>query len=88
MSPRARRSESITLPAGHHPVLIRYRDEKDLVLSSEKEIDMDVDSDDDDDDDDNESDVGSDDSDASTNTSLYSQDSILPTKDSSNGGDP
>jgi hypothetical protein len=84
MSPRARRSESITLPAGHHPVLIRYRDEKDLVLSSEKEIDMDVDSDDDD----NESDVGSDDSDASTNTSLYSQDSILPTKDSSNGGDP
>jgi len=28
MSPRARRSESITLPPGNHPGLIRYNDEK------------------------------------------------------------
>jgi hypothetical protein len=28
MTPRARRSESITLPPGNHPVLIRYNDEK------------------------------------------------------------
>lgn len=28
MSPRARRSESITLPPGNHPGLIRYNDDK------------------------------------------------------------
>ena len=28
MTPRARRSESITLPPGNHPGLIRYNDEK------------------------------------------------------------
>lgn len=28
MSPRARRSESITMPPGNHPGLIRYKDEK------------------------------------------------------------
>lgn len=27
MSPRARRSESITLPPGNHPGLVRYKDE-------------------------------------------------------------
>jgi len=35
MSPRARRSDSITLPPGHHPTLIRYNDEK-ISLTSEK----------------------------------------------------
>lgn len=34
MSPRARRSESITLPPGNHPGLIRYKDDK--VFASEK----------------------------------------------------
>ena len=28
MSPRARRSESITMPPGNHPGLIRYNDDK------------------------------------------------------------
>ena len=37
MSPRARRSESITLPPGNHPGLIRYNDEKSL---SEKEASL------------------------------------------------
>ena len=41
MSPRARRSESITLPPGNHPGLIRYKDQKsftseDRTFTSEK----------------------------------------------------
>jgi hypothetical protein len=36
MTPRARRSESITLPPGNHPVLIRYKDDKSYTPSSEK----------------------------------------------------
>jgi hypothetical protein len=36
MSPRARRSESITLPPGNHPGLIRYNDDKTFSTSSEK----------------------------------------------------
>lgn len=44
MSPRARRSESVTLPPGNHPVLIRYKDDKDFFTVSEKQIDSDVDS--------------------------------------------
>jgi len=28
MTPRVRRSESITLPPGRHPTLLRYKDEK------------------------------------------------------------
>ena len=36
MSPRARRSESITLPPGNHPGLIRYNDDKTFSASSEK----------------------------------------------------
>lgn len=36
MSPRARRSESITLPPGNQPGLIRYND--DVVLATEKLI--------------------------------------------------
>ncbi|KUJ08688.1 glycosyltransferase family 2 protein [Mollisia scopiformis] len=43
MSPRARRSESITLPPGNHPVLVRYKDEKDFFTTSEKQIDSDSD---------------------------------------------
>lgn len=43
MSPRARRSESITLPPGNHPGLIRYKDDKDFFTSSEKHIDSDSD---------------------------------------------
>lgn len=39
MSPRARRSESITMPPGNHPGLIRYHDDKTFV--SEKAIDRD-----------------------------------------------
>lgn len=35
MSPRARRSESVTLPPGNHPGLIRYNDDKSS-YSSEK----------------------------------------------------
>lgn len=34
MSPRGRRSESITMPPGNHPGLIRYNDEKSLMRSS------------------------------------------------------
>lgn len=34
MSPRGRRSESITMPPGNHPGLIRYNDEKTFVRSS------------------------------------------------------
>jgi len=34
MTPRARRSESITLPPGNHPGLIRYNDEKSSFTSS------------------------------------------------------
>jgi hypothetical protein len=76
MSPRARRSESITLPAGNHPVLVRYTDEKNLMISSEKHIDVDSDED-----------YDEDDSDTSSNTSYDSNDSILA-KHSSNGGHP
>jgi hypothetical protein len=43
MSPRARRSESITLPPGNHPGLIRYKDDKTFPTSSEKAIDPDDD---------------------------------------------
>ncbi len=50
MSPRARRSESITLPPGNHPGLIRYKDEKpkddkskDFYTTSEKSFDSDSD---------------------------------------------
>jgi hypothetical protein len=41
MSPRARRSESITLPPGDHPGLIRYQDENTSLSSSEKSCDSD-----------------------------------------------
>src|SRR5579859_4944600 len=37
MSPRARRSESITMPPGNHPGLIRYNDDKSF--TAEKLID-------------------------------------------------
>lgn len=37
MCPRGRRSESITLPAGNHPGLPLYTDEKSSVLASEDE---------------------------------------------------
>lgn len=43
MSPRAQRSESITLPPGNYPDLIRYRDDKDFFTISEKQIDPDSD---------------------------------------------
>jgi hypothetical protein len=36
MTPRARRSESITLPPGNHPCLVRYKDDKSYVPSTEK----------------------------------------------------
>jgi hypothetical protein len=36
MTPRARRSESITLPPGNHPVLVRYKDDKSYIPSTEK----------------------------------------------------
>lgn len=36
MTPRPRRSESITLPPGNHPNLVRYKDEKSFVPSTEK----------------------------------------------------
>lgn len=44
MSPRARRSESVTMPPGNHPGLIRYNDDKSYTSSekrdrSEKEVD-------------------------------------------------
>lgn len=39
MSPRARRSESITLPPGNHPTLVRYNDDKVHLCPSEKLID-------------------------------------------------
>ena len=39
MSPRARRSESITLPPGNQPGLIRYND--DIVAATEKLINTD-----------------------------------------------
>lgn len=35
MSPRARRSESITLPPGRHPILLRYKDEKSYPVAVE-----------------------------------------------------
>jgi hypothetical protein len=43
MYPRARRSESITLPPGNHPGLVRYKDEKDFLTTSEKQRDLDSD---------------------------------------------
>ena len=43
MTPRARRSESITLPPGNHPGLVRYKDEKDFPTTSEKQRDSDSD---------------------------------------------
>ena len=43
MAPRARRSESVTLPPGNHPGLIRYNDDKTFPTSSEKVIDPDDD---------------------------------------------
>lgn len=76
MCPRARRSESITLPAGNHPVLIRYRDEKESILAA-KEFDTDSDED-------SESDI----SDSSSHTSLDPEDSttILGKPSSIDGG--
>ncbi|TVY75845.1 hypothetical protein LSUE1_G007732 [Lachnellula suecica] len=47
MSPRARRSESITLPPGNHPGLIRYNDDKSYTSSEKHEL-MDKGADDDD----------------------------------------
>ncbi|KAI6708825.1 hypothetical protein PZA11_005887 [Diplocarpon coronariae] len=38
MSPRGRRSESITSPPGNHPGLIRYNDEKSFVRSSSADV--------------------------------------------------
>jgi hypothetical protein len=43
MTPRARRSESITLPPGNHPGLIRYKDDKSYIPASEKSVDADFD---------------------------------------------
>lgn len=37
MSPRAKRSESVTLPPGNHPCLIRYEDEKGLITGTPSE---------------------------------------------------
>jgi hypothetical protein len=37
MSPRARRSESITLPPGNHPGLIRYNDDKTYTSPEKRE---------------------------------------------------
>lgn len=45
MCPRGRRSESITLPAGNHPGLPRYIDEKSLILTSEEDSYLDSDDD-------------------------------------------
>lgn len=36
MSPRGRRSESITLPPGNHPGLVRYNDGKMFILSADE----------------------------------------------------
>ena len=36
MSPRGRRSESITLPPGNHPGLVRYNDGKMFILSPDE----------------------------------------------------
>jgi hypothetical protein len=47
MSPRARRSESITLPPGNHPGLIRYKDEKNFNLEKEQHVDVALQNDDD-----------------------------------------
>ena len=47
MSPRARRSESITLPPGYHPGLIWYEDEKTILSETEKGIDVEAEKDDD-----------------------------------------
>lgn len=41
MSPRARRSESITLPPGNHPGLIQYNDYKAFSAESEKLVKLD-----------------------------------------------
>jgi len=43
MTPRVRRSESITLPPGNHPGLIRYKDDKSYVPVVEKSVDADFD---------------------------------------------
>jgi hypothetical protein len=43
MTPRTRRSESITLPPGNHPVLIRYNGDKSYIPPSEKSVDQDFD---------------------------------------------
>lgn len=43
MTPRARRSESITLPPGNHPGLIRFKDDKSFIPSTEKTVDTDTD---------------------------------------------
>lgn len=42
MSPRARRSESITTPPASHPGLIRYNDDKTNTFPSEKITDSDT----------------------------------------------
>jgi hypothetical protein len=43
MTPRTRRSESITLPPGNHPGLIRYKDDKSYTPPTEKLVDPDFD---------------------------------------------
>jgi hypothetical protein len=43
MTPRTRRSESITLPPGNHPGLIRYKDDKSYTPRTEKSVDSDFD---------------------------------------------
>jgi hypothetical protein len=43
MTPRVRRSESITLPPGNHPGLIWFKDDKSYVPVAEKLIDADFD---------------------------------------------
>lgn len=39
MSPRARRSESIVLPPGNHPDLVRYNDKKQLLTTTVTAVD-------------------------------------------------
>lgn len=38
MTPRARRSESITLPPGNHPGLIRYKDDKTFTPREKSDV--------------------------------------------------
>ncbi len=77
MSPRARRSESITLPPGNHPGLIRYKDEKFIgpekqsgALEFEDTCDRSREDDDDESDLDSASEEGSYDNNNSTESSM------------------